>query len=171
MLPFVIVSVFGILVGAFGFCLGLALWVNEKKRVDELIKKECLLTEDDSEEPRELTEEDFARQQRLVEITKKSPLSLMFVLEGGILFLASVLLLILKVAIEGMKFPWYGMLAIVLGVPLLSFLINGFAMVNFNPVECIEEENADNTPSDIAESDEENVEESLQCNSKEEENA
>lgn len=147
MLPFVIISVFGILFGAFGFCLGLALLVNENKRVDQIIKMECLLTEDDFDETRELTEEDFARQKRLAEVTKRSPLSFMFVLEGALLFLASVLLLILKVAIQSMTFPWYGMLVIVLGVPILSFLINGFVMMNYTPFEAPElDEQVDENP-------------------------
>ncbi len=145
MLPFVIVSIFGILFGAFGFCLGLALLVNENKRVDRIIKKECLLIDENLDESRELTEEDFARQKRLAEVTKRSPLSFMFVLEGGLLFLVSVLLLILRVAIQSMTFPWYGMLVIVLGVPILSLLINSFAMMNYTSFDdsCLDYEAAD----------------------------
>lgn len=167
MLPFVIIAVIGILIGAFGFCLGLALLVNDNKRIDALVK-ECLKDEDDSEEPRELTEEDFAKRKRLEEVTKRSPLSFLFVGEGALLFLVSVLLLVLKVAIPSMALPWYGMLVIVLGIPLLSILVNGFSMMGFNPIEA--EETVEDLGCEVEENSD-NAEESVEANSEEEENA
>lgn len=165
MLPFVIIAVIGILIGAFGFCLGLALLVNDNKRIDALVK-ECLKDEDDSDEPRELTEEDFAKRKRLEEVTKRSPLSFLFVGEGALLFLVSVLLLVLKVAIPSMALPWYGMLVIVLGIPLLSILVNGFSMVGFNPI--VAEESVKELK---VEEETNNEEEHVEASSEEEENA
>lgn len=128
-IAYVVIAIIGILLGVFVFFLGLSLFgiyvksakadvEAEQKAIDEGENEDS----DEKKEYEPLDPEGIKRREKMF-----TPLPTLIGLEGAILFVFNIVMLILKFKIEAFV-EFYVLLAVDLGVAILSTLINGIVM-------------------------------------------
>lgn len=123
---YLIFPIIGIFLGGMVFFMGVTLITNEIKKAESEKKVE----EEDSDEVRELSNEDLDAAAEHVKKKAFSPLPYLLGAEGLLAFIGSALMIVFRL-FANFSFAWWIFPVAFVGYTILAFVIDGFAMAGY----------------------------------------